>query len=309
MKTIHDYKTITNDFENSLYITWEITNYCNYSCSYCWPESHSNKNKYPTNFSNIKNFFSNLEKIDIYKNKKISIELFGGEPTLWNGLINFINFFKNFNFVLVSNGYRKPFYWEYFPKISMICLTFHPERSSISHFDEIVDILLQKDQNVIVSFMHLPKYRDLNDTLFRTMSKKRGKLIYVSKIVRDIITNEPIKEYDKKDFEIIKNNNFYNKVNIGDIPGKFVIDGKIQDNFFWKNIQKENKNSWLGWKCYIGSNRLFIRANGDIYKSSCGIGGKIGNIFSDDFYINNKYEICTKNICGCKTDALVRKEF
>lgn len=309
MKTIHDYKIITNNFENSLYITWEITNYCNYSCSYCWPESHSNKNKYPSDLLKIKSFFSILEKKNLYKNKKIFIELFGGEPTLWNGLINFINYFKNFNFILVSNGYRKYSYWEHFPKISMICLTFHPERSNIDHFDNIIDILLKNNQNVVVSFMHLKKYRDLNYIFFERMKKKIGNFLYISKIVRNTITNKPLEDYDDIDYEIIKNNNIYNEISIGDFPGKFVIDGKIQNNLFWKNIQMEKKNSWFGWKCYIGSNRLFIRANGDIYKSSCLVGGKIGNIFSDNLILNNKYEICNKNFCGCKTDALVRKEF
>ncbi|MCS7316786.1 MAG: hypothetical protein NZZ41_00485 [Candidatus Dojkabacteria bacterium] len=306
----YDYKKLTTNIDNFLYISWEVTTFCNYSCSYCWPESHDNVNKWPTDFNKIVIFFNKLRKA--YENKKIFIEIMGGEPTLWPDLKNFIRFFNNNFFInLVTNFTKNKRYWEDFPRVCLFSLSFHPERASVDNFLEKLDILCKKQENIAISFMYLPQYKEKNFEMIKKIKEKNYKVFFVSKIIKNYETGMHLESYTKEDFDNIKRNNFYNSNNLNLIfPSKFVLDGKEQNINFWKEIQEKKQNSWVGWKCYIGSKRLFIKANGDIYKATCRVGGKIGNIYDENFFkLEKEYEICTKKICECKVDAFIEKEF
>jgi len=99
-----------NDFF-SIFIN--LTNNCNFNCSYCYEKNNTRYNQITLQSSNkIVNFLiKNKEKLLKIKNKKyIRIHFFGGEPTLnFKSLLNIYNsLYKDLDyyFSIITNGYR-----------------------------------------------------------------------------------------------------------------------------------------------------------------------------------------------------------
>ena len=98
-------------YSNNISITWEVTSTCTYECSYCPSVLHDGKYRFPE-YEYAINFFDKL--IDAYPQKRIFLELTGGEPTLWPKFAEFLKecYNRNISIHLISNGSRSPNWWD-----------------------------------------------------------------------------------------------------------------------------------------------------------------------------------------------------
>jgi hypothetical protein len=71
-------------------------------------------------------------------------------------------------------------------------------------------------------------------------------------------------------------------------------------------IMGSNKNNFNGWKCSIGITRLLIDEVGDIYKGTCLVDGKIGDIHSG-FEKPTEFAVCNKTKCRCGPEIQLDK--
>lgn len=55
-------------------------------------------------------------------------------------------------------------------------------------------------------------------------------------------------------------------------------------------------NYFQGWKCWVGKETLFVEDEGSIYRATCAVGGKIGNVF-EDFELPQDPVVCTSLRC------------
>jgi sulfatase maturation enzyme AslB (radical SAM superfamily) len=84
---------VNPDFDNYLSIRYGFTNVCNYSCSYCWPDSHAGTTKWPDFDLICKNFDHLITVYKTYFNKKsIRFHLIGGED-LQDAMKSYANVF------------------------------------------------------------------------------------------------------------------------------------------------------------------------------------------------------------------------
>ena len=79
-------------------ITWEMTNYCNYSCSYCIPELNGGSVPLPKSFDNIIQLVKEFRQ-----DEKLIFDIMGGEPTLWPKFKEFCFRFYNGSLRLATN--------------------------------------------------------------------------------------------------------------------------------------------------------------------------------------------------------------
>lgn len=82
----------------------------------------------------------------------------------------------------------------------------------------------------------------------------------------------------------------------------------VNDSIEYTNIAyaKTSFNNFKGWKCFAGSDFLWINNLGDVYGNVCRHSGKYGNIFSE---INLPTEpiICPSEKCYCASDINISK--
>lgn len=73
-----------------------------------------------------------------------------------------------------------------------------------------------------------------------------------------------------------------------------------------EEISANEMNRWQGWECLAGQNHIHISFEGDIYRGTCQVGGKYGNIFSDPVFPESSI-ICTKRKCVCGAEMVIPK--
>ena len=63
--------------ENTFHIQWHITNFCNLRCRHCYQENFTPEKD--ISFGELKKIFRNVENFLKRENKKLVIDLTGGE--------------------------------------------------------------------------------------------------------------------------------------------------------------------------------------------------------------------------------------
>lgn len=71
----------------------------------------------------------------------------------------------------------------------------------------------------------------------------------------------------------------------------------------WANdLVKAEEVNFEGWLCGIGLESLDIKSNGDMYRGTCRIGGKIGHVDDEVWNLPNNFIVCDKSSCTCVAD-------
>ena len=71
----------------------------------------------------------------------------------------------------------------------------------------------------------------------------------------------------------------------------------------WANdLVKAEKVNFEGWICGIGLESIEIKSNGDMYRGTCRIGGKIGHVDDEVWNLPNDFIVCDKSSCTCVAD-------
>jgi hypothetical protein len=71
----------------------------------------------------------------------------------------------------------------------------------------------------------------------------------------------------------------------------------------WANdLVKTEEVNFSGWQCGIGLESFDIKSNGDIYRGTCHVGGKIGHIDDEVWDLPKDFVECNKRNCTCVAD-------
>jgi len=93
--------------ENTFHIQWHITNFCNLRCRHCYQENFTPEKD--LSFEELKKIFRNIEDFLKIENKKLVIDLTGGEIFLHKGWKKLIEMVYFSDFVLkagiITNGF------------------------------------------------------------------------------------------------------------------------------------------------------------------------------------------------------------
>ena len=295
---------LTNDKPDTLNVGWELTTTCNYHCWYCPDYFHNGKYRWPDLDSALE-FFHEL----CTRRKHVSVDIQGGEPTLWPGLSDFVfNKPDNLSVEVTTNGSRTVEWWKrHYKKFDQITFSFHPDTADPNHFIDVMNAIADGSVHIHVFLLAVHSHQKKLMKLYEDLEKSNLPLDCNFKILIDRNMDTPsISEnnglYDIEDF---KSNKFYRNIMKDTVkPNAAYIDGKKID---FHELKLFNREDFRGWTCKAGITRLYIKANGDIFRASCGNDPKIGNINFDTDVFDLVPTLCKTKVCPCKDDLVIEK--
>lgn len=285
-------KTHTN-FDGK-YITWECTTVCNYRCSYCWPSCHDGKYKWPddTQVTKLINYIK-----DFSDGKKVTLDIMGGEPTIWPKFKEFCNSVSDFTEITFSsNGSRTVRWWNDFnASISQLLFSYHPEYASTEHFIDILSTVDKRYRTVVLILYH-PDHKEKCLDAYNKFKDSNLQIVCMMKAINFL-------DYTKEELDDLLTLSFSKtKIPMPDFNPTFYVDDVETDpDIFTKN----RKNVFLNWECNLGQNYRYIKADGNVHGSACFISESLGNVYFDDSLKEPSPMVCTSNFCDCIIDVVL----
>ena len=171
---------IQDNHPRLLKIYYDLSNLCNYSCWYCFPDSHAGTSPWP-DAEIIKHNLVHLVK-HYRENSNINdveIHFLGGEPTLWKHLGSVVQFIKSqveCRICILTNASRTLRWWEeYADYFDHVGISVHHERADIDHIIAVSNILYSKKISfytaVLMDERNWDKCANLIDQLSKTKKK------------------------------------------------------------------------------------------------------------------------------------------
>ena len=328
---------VNSDYDDYLSIQYAFTNVCNFKCSYCWPESHSGTSRWPDYDIICKNFDHLINVYKTHFNKKtIRFHMLGGEPTLWPKLGEFAKFIYDKHgcrMTMSTNGSRTVRWWdEYAEYFNDIQVSIHHEECDVEKVKKVLDVIYNKGTvmtaaSVLMDPHAWDKCVGIVDTLLAhdvPWAVKTKMLVEVEGDERSAIHKDYLPEHIEymrhkmKRFppqEYIVKMKELGNIELNKTAAKLIMnDGTVQDyNTF--NFYENKINTFYGWECNIGVDRLSVQADGRL-QGSCGelkiYGENAFYIHDEDFTERFTADVikpvkCSRLFCGCSAEIRLPK--
>jgi len=320
-------KAIENDEFN---IQFTILNKCNYQCVYCPPKLNSGSTPLISIQTYI-NFFKNLllDNPEIMQYQKRFVGLTGGEPTIYEGIDDLIDFFKENNFYigLDTNGSAKMDFWEKnLSKINMTNLSVHPRYANFKHVLEIVKLGIEKQSIVKIGILMDPKYWERAHEAINFFKENnvpimefKGLIFRHDKESKDDNRKQNYYDsYTSEQMEWIKNNVYHNNISLNKINPNYqsrnayiVYEDGTKEKFLGQKLQSQELNKFFKYKCYAGIDAISVKWDGDIRAAHCGVKDiAFGNLLKNPNLRIKLFKepiICRLEKCSCVSDMRIKK--
>jgi len=329
---------INPDYDEYLSIQYAFTNVCNYKCNYCWPDSHSGTSRWPDYDIICKNFDHLISVYKTHFNKKtIRFHLLGGEPTLWPRLGDFAKFIyekHGCRITMSTNGSRTLRWWdEYAEYFNDIQLSVHHEFCDLDHIKSVLDCIYSKGTVMTAAMVLMDpvawdKCVGIVDELVdyptpwlvktKTLVESDGE--FTSELNKNY--NSEHKEYLKNKIKKLPPEDYIIRMkelgNIEQDRTSAIIkfnDG-TSEPYKTFSLYETGNNSFLGWSCNLGKDRVTVQANGRL-QGSCGelkiYGNNVFHIHDVDFVETFTPEVvkpvkCSIPFCGCSAEVRLPKK-
>lgn len=285
-------------------VVWITSTVCNYACSYCAPNLHDGKFRWPADYKNV------VKMINIFRNNQnLMLDMSGGEPTLWPEFQQFCKEIVSSSSMktsiqFTSNGARTERYWKSFnAPVDTLGFSFHPEFASEAHYFKILKVLHER-YNVKVFLMTPPGTLDRIKEFFYNLKNSDLMVDVVIKLIKDNQNGGLIEGYSNEYYDFATNRFWKSRIQPIDTAHSLYNGEK----FIPQNLINTKKDTFTGWLCNVGIDRLSIEPNGDIYGSTCYITTPYGNIHDlENVKLPTEPIICTKKFCGCGADIAIGK--
>lgn len=303
-------------------ILWQVSDWCNFKCSYC-NDFHNGGNYKNNKF--IDTMLQNLEHIiNLYKSNGVDffkLSITGGEPTTWKGLIPLIEKFydivdkQNAEVKINTNLSRSLDFWQrYYRYFDIITASYHPEFSDKEQFLKNYKFLQDKTLVSARLMMHKDFFDDCISFSERIKTECYNYNIEYAAVLKTLSSDVPQYDYEEAWQEDFLKNNI-KETSYEKIP-EIYMRTKIENSVVTKDgestlndqdLVNHKINSFKGWGCDIYK-VLFIDREGNINLATCGQKSSIGNIFSGTIDKDFMHSIiCNKQWCHCGIDIEISK--
>lgn len=296
------------DNPEHIIVQWNLGNVCNYSCSYCPTYLHDGTISWPE-LDLIKNTLIKIK--DRFQNKTITVEMLGGEITLYKDFILLMSWLKenNFNSNVLSNGSRTLRFWEdAAPYLSRIGLTYHPEFSNQEHFLSLLKILLEKNVIPYIKIAmvkeHFWNLTEFQKVLFDQYPYINVEMVLLSDKMNQFNYNGYYYDYSREEIEfLIKSEESHT----GHLVAEF--DNGSKENYTLNQVRDLGLNKFTGFECGSKLSLIVIDHKGNVSTSLCRQRTRI-NIHSIDSELDSllKPVICELHKCTNHSDLRILKE-
>jgi hypothetical protein len=302
---------------------WVVGNTCNYSCTYCNPSNYDGSSPWPT-LDVFKNFAT--VSTNYYKRigRDIRWNLLGGELSVWKDFPEALQILKELDSSNLvqwqTNGARSLRWWKKnTPLFNSVLISYHPEESDYKHITEVINILGEGGIDVGLNIMVYPP---LADTCFEAaeyiMNNTPSTFGFGMKALQRKLGIDPRTFVYEP--ELLKRMEYYEKL----MHGKEISTEQLQEIMYWVNkttgkrvqvpdvsaLTIDGTNTWRGWDCNIGIDKINIKDNGSITSgSSCNPDIHHGDIlFPEKITFPSQPIVCNYDWCPCGSDMAVTKK-
>ena len=327
-------------YSNTFRVDWILGTFCNYQCSYCWPEVHSSV---PDGYS-IETLIKTADEIKTQARKQgfnsFMFTFSGGEPSLFKGYLNLINYISNDSAncdsqtVHMVTNLSPGFKWleKWIQAVSPlqskhVIASFHSEFAKKDLFADKVKFLQDCKIPVLINMVMVPERfeslwedalyfhsRNININLIPQRSGQElvsGWTNSMKKRLKegfpDRRTRYPFSVYREgksTEQDVKKDDSFTSddcNMELTDSIGKIhFIDRAERLNIL-------NFNKFKGWDCLAGYGSLIIDKKGYVKRGHSCHAETLGHI-ETGFKLFPKIKSCiTEGSCSCGADIMIPK--
>ena len=264
---------------NNIFVLDVLTSdFCNYSCWYCWPGAHAGTTKLPALSDLAKNNLRHIIK-SLQGDNQLVVKFSGGEPTIWQHIEDYSNFFKeefNAKIEIITNGSRTIRWWKKnLDIIDYVAVSVHPLEADINHLVELGKLFLENNKMHCMRVSVVPGSVDLVNTFAKKLTDNG---IYVSPKYLNLtyLENPPeegsnVEHWDPKMYkdEKIDREAFWNRK--GKAKQIYIPDTQIetkQSKEKWEKLSlKYFEGDWRGYNCLAPAEYIFLNFQGKIQLS------------------------------------------
>jgi len=339
---------IKQKYNKYFHINWNITNSCNFSCTYCHPYNYQGTSA-AYELETYKKFVAKV-KSSIDDDEELIISFTGGEPTAMPIFDEFLTWLveQGVQVGLTTNGSKNIKFWEKHKKsFRWVSFSFHSEQTNMNHCVKVIDALWPHTMMSVRIMMHPEKeYFDKCMDFFEllktqpvmpdsTIASTDNNEFLVEKvpIIADWLTptERPHTYTDEQQDRISEQLSYTRKSStpvIGydryqmpiDVTATYQLqDGRyIEESILNTNeLYTSRNNRFKGWSCNAGIDGLFVNERGYIHGAAClpedtdehGRIKWLGHLNNiDDFNLPTSAYICKKTACFCNTDMILSKK-
>jgi MoaA/NifB/PqqE/SkfB family radical SAM enzyme len=294
-------------------IYWSPDFFCNYSCSYCWPASHSSKRTHLPSEVLIAGLSKLKTKIIEMGYDDIRLVFAGGEPTLVPCFLELIESYCNEiktrqTLSINTNLSQGKKWWNKFLEA-----TKDLESLSINaswHRESVGDIKIAREKFIEIGKIFKSYKRDFRITMVLPPSQfddiysdalffRKNKMMVLTRVERKFIDKkmDMHPDYTQDMIESIIDWNQHPDIELFVHKENGILAG-------YSDVEQAialGKTDYNGWLCYGGASSVVIQPNGDILRGHTCIDKRIGNI-ANDFTLNPEPQKCITKRCGCSAD-------
>ena len=306
-----NYIGITTFEKPLMQIDIDLSNHCNYACTYCGPTFNGATSKWQ-DYKKIIYLIESIQKT--YPNVNIFLQLKGGEPTQWPSLRKFldvISTYENIALGIITNLSRTKRFWEdlNFTKVSRILASFHAAQADSDQFIENAKVLY--DNLAITTFslmllMDKPYFKKIIELVEKTknLEPPYNTLAEYYSPLRILLADDSVTQYNEEEELTIKK---LKGAASAPPPGIYAWESfsNVSKSARYEFELQAAQHDYRGWKCYAGMRKLMIDSKGDIYAAQCKI-MKLGNI-NTGWRFNKEPVTCTIRYCACASDIQIPK--
>ncbi len=303
-------------------VTWQVSDVCNYSCSYCNPGNFGARHRNLDTEAYIRSIDEMLSFFRARGYKNFRFFFSGGEPTVWPPLIPVLEHIRREvprALIAINTNLSKPLAWweKHHTLFNDIVASFHIEHCDQENYlrnaeflqdrmDYLVYRLLMHDARFpeVVSFAETLKARLDNfqieyAALMEALSPHAEMHVYQEAWKREFVATHTLDQQQRlpKRPGVPPSDPSYVAEFMGDLR---------QESHNSNRLVSENKNDFRGWKCWI-NDALFIGPDGQVRAASCDMGSIVGNIHQGGFTFQDGPVVCRQARCNCGTDIGIRK--
>jgi organic radical activating enzyme len=298
---------ITNN-SNYVIIDWELGNYCNYKCSYCFPGSNTGDQRPPKISEeikdNIRHMVSEIKKHQ-KKEKIINFTLSGGEPTMYYDLENLVSFLKTLGTItIITNGSRTLDWWKHHWKyFDHVIISYHTEFADYNHVQQLGKFLSTKVAASLHVMMH---YQNFEQTVAIYLKFHQDLLEYQITVQPKFIRiGKGQLPYTEEQKQILLNLPLIQKRRREALHEELIIDtGAVIEKGGPKTIGYLTGVYGNDYECAAHTQFLQIDRFGNVGRMSCNTRfNEEVNILDADFItkfkIEKEYVQCESSNCNC----------
>lgn len=306
--------------EQYLAITWQVNNFCNYSCSYCNPGNYSGEH---ANDGNLDIYLANLSDI-ILRYKSVGYQNFkfffsGGEPTAWRNFIPICEWIRDVlphSTIAVNTNLSRPLNWwkNHYHLFDDIVASFHVEFADKEKYLEKNVWLCDKVNYLSTKLlMHEDRFWEIVEFGQELKQAMPNYFIEWTPLFNELTNDAAPWEYSDEEKRIFLEQHSVETVQTVDKPyredlcvSEAVYDPDQVEYCISNQIIIEKNNYFQGWDCDVGD-CVFIGPHGKISLASCGACADIGHILNDIENVGPRTISCPRHHCYCGTDIIIPK--